>query len=548
MASMLTGLMQDAHPLTLQGVLDRMRTVNATSRVSTIEDDGETLRRASFGEIAARVDRLCAGLSALGVREGERIGTFLWNRQEHLEAYLAVPCMGAVLHTVNMRLSADQLIYVVNHAEDRVMLVDSSLVPLLEPIASALRTVTHYVIVGDGEAGVLEQHAEVVRYEDLLAGSARFAYPSLDDRAAAGLCYTTGTTGDPKGVLYSHRSNVLHSLGICLPDALGLSFDDVVLPVVPMFHANAWGMPYACALVGADLILLNRFLQAPVIARMIEQERVSLALGVPTIWSDLLRHADEHRPDLRSLRMVPSGGAPTPRNLIEGFERRHGVPIVPVWGMTETSPLGAVSRVPRGVEGESAWDYRLRAGRVAAGVEARLVDDSGAVVPWDDETQGELEVRGPWIASAYFKDEAPDKFHDGWLRSGDLATISLDGHIKITDRAKDVIKSGGEWVSSVELENALMGHPGVREAAVIGKPDARWSERPLACVVLEPGARVSASELATFLLHKVAKWWIPDEFAFIDDLPKTSVGKFDKKALRRQLADGTLPGRVIVAT
>ena len=445
---------------------------------------------------------LRAGLRGLGVQAGDRVATFCWNRQEHLEAYLAAPSMGAVLHTVNLRLFADQLTYVVNHAEDRVMLVDASLVPVLEPIAPRFETVTHYVVIGDGDPGALARHGEVISYEHLLAGATGFDYPELDDRAACALRYTTGTTGSPKGVLYSHRSNYMHSLAICLPDALGVCSDDIVLPVVPMFHANAWGMPYACGLVGANLVLTNRFLQPSVIASLIEQQRVTLALAVPTIWMDLLRYADEHRPDLGSLRMAPCGGAATPRSLIEAFEDRHGVPIVPVWGMTETSPLGAVTHIPHGVSRDARWPYELCAGRIAPGLEARLVDECGVVVPWDGESQGELQVRGPWVASSYFKDPAPEKFHGGWLRTGDVAVMSADGQIRITDRAKDAVKSGGEWISSVELENELMAHPAVREAAIIAKPDQRWTERPLACVVLHEGSVAAAADLAAFLRER----------------------------------------------
>jgi len=538
--------MQHDYPLTLMQVLERMRTVNACAQVTTVGDDGHGLNRSSFRDVCARVDGLCQGLHSLGIDAGDRVGTFCWNRQEHLEAYLAVPCMGAVLHTVNLRLFPDQLIYVINHAEDRVMLVDASLVPVLEPLAARLQTITHYVLIGAGEPGELARHADIVRYEELLARPGEFDYPTLDDRAAAALCYTTGTTGRARGVLYSHRSNFMHSLAICLPDALGVCSDDVVLPVVPMFHANAWGMPYACGLVGADLVLTNRFLAPGVIARLIEGERVTLALAVPTIWMDLLRHADECHPDLTSLRMVPCGGAATPRSLIEAFEDRHGVPIVPVWGMTETSPLGAVTHVPRGVTGEDRWTYKLGAGRIAPGVQARLADEQGRSVPWDGETPGELEVRGPWVASSYFKDPAPEKFHDGWLRTGDVAVITPDGNIRITDRTKDVIKSGGEWISSVELENELMSHPDVREAAVIAKPDERWTERPLACVVLHDGREPDSDALAGFLRTRVARWWVPDEFAFLDEVPKTSVGKFDKKLLRAQLAQDRLPTRRIV--
>ena len=401
-------------------------------------------------------------------------------------------------------------------------------------------------MIGDGDPGELARHGEVISYEHLLAGATGFDYPELDDRAACALRYTTGTTGSPKGVLYSHRSNYMHSLAICLPDALGVCSDDIVLPVVPMFHANAWGMPYACGLVGADLVLTNRFLQPSVIASLIEQQRVTLALAVPTIWMDLLRYADEHRPDLGSLRMAPCGGAATPRSLIEAFEDRHGVPIVPVWGMTKTSPLGAVTHVPHGVSRDARWPYELCAGRIAPGLEARLVDECGVVVPWDGESQGELQVRGPWVASSYFKDPAPEKFHGGWLRTGDVAVMSADGQIRITDRAKDAVKSGGEWISSVELENELMAHPAVREAAIIAKPDERWTERPLACVVLHEGRVAAAADLAAFLRERVAPWWVPDEFAFVEEVPKTSVGKFDKKALRRLLAADQLPRRRLV--
>jgi fatty-acyl-CoA synthase len=537
---MLEGLMQHDHPLTINGIVERMRTVNRTSRVLTVADDGQQVHRTTFEDVAARVDRLCAGLHRLGVRPGDRVGTFCWNHQEHYEAYLGVPSMGAVLHTLNLRLFPEDLAYVINHGEDKVILVDAVLVPLLEKVAEDLRTVTHFVVVGGDDSGALARHGQVLRYEDLLTET-DYTYPAIDDRSAAGLCYTTGTTGKPKGVLYSHRSNVLHSMAICLPDALGVSSADTVLPVVPMFHANSWGMPYACGLVGADLILLNRFVQPPVIARMIEQERVTLALAVPTIWKDMLAYADEQRPDLSSLRLVPCGGAPTPRSLIEAFEERHGIPIVPVWGMTETSPLGAVTRVPPGVEGEERWDLLTRAGRIAPGVEARIVGDDGSVLPWDDRSAGELEVRGPWIASGYFKDPAPEKFHDGWLRTGDIAVISPTGHMRITDRSKDIIKSGGEWISSVQLENELMSHPDVREAAVIARPDERWTERPLACVAMAPGARTDVPQLQEFLRQRVASWWIPDDFSFIDEIPKTSVGKFDKKLLRQRLAEDQLP-------
>jgi len=533
----LEGLVQHDHPLTLQHILRRMRRMYGDSEVVTLTDDGTT--RASYADVCGRIDRLCRALQSLGVGEGDRVATFAWNTQRHLEAYMATPCMGAVLHTINVRLFEDQLTYIANHAQDKVVLVDDSLVPVLEKVAPTFETVEHYVIMGDGDAGSLPN---ALRYEELIAEQRDgFDYPELDDRAAAGLCYTSGTTGNPKGVLYSHRSNVLHALASCLADAIAISNADRVLPVVPMFHANAWGLPHASTFVGADLVMPNRFLQAEPLARLIEQERVTVAAAVPTIWSDLLRWADENKPDLSSLRVVPCGGSAVPLELMKGWQERHGVYVLQAWGMTETSPVGSVARPPRGAEGEEQWEHRAKAGRILPLVEARIVDDDGAEVEWDGESTGELEVRGPWIASDYFEDPAGrEKFDDGWLRTGDIASIDPQGAIRITDRAKDVIKSGGEWISSVDLEGALMAHPGVLEAAVIAKPDERWQERPLACVVRCEGAEVSAQELREHLTTRVAKWWLPDEFAFVDEVPKTSVGKFDKKVLRRRLEAGEL--------
>jgi fatty-acyl-CoA synthase len=535
----LQGLMMDDFPLTIQHILERMRGRNARAEVVTLLNADGDLRRATYGECAERVDRLAAGLRSLGVQPGDRVATFMWNCQEHLEAYLAIPTMGAVLHTLNVRLFDEQLEYIVNHAEDSVILVHDSLVPKLAPLADRFEGVRHFVLVGDGDAGALPN---VVRYDDLLsAQDGGFDYPELDERMAAGLCYTSGTTGNPKGVLYSHRSTMLHTLSTCMGDALDVRGSDRVLPVVPMFHANAWGLPYGATLAGASLIMPAGFLAPEPLARLIEGERVTIAGAVPTIWMDLLRYADEHKPDLSSLRLVACGGAAVPRSLMQAFGERHDVPIVQAWGMTETSPLGAVAHPPAGVEGEDEWAYRTASGRVSAFVEARLVADDETLVPWDDESTGELEVRGPWIAARYFNDPTgDDKFRDGWLRTGDIASIDADGYIRITDRAKDVIKSGGEWVSSVELENELMAHPDVVEAAVIAMPHERWTERPLACVVLREGAATEPGELREHLLPRVAKWWIPDAFSFIDAVPKTSVGKFDKKVLRRQLADGEL--------
>jgi fatty-acyl-CoA synthase len=524
---MLEGLMQHDHPLTLQHVLWRMRTMNGDGEVVTLTEDGST--RASYAEVAERVDRLCNALAAMGVGPGDRVATFAWNSQRHLELYLAVPCMGAVLHTLNIRLFPEQLTYIANHAQDKVLFVDDSLTEQLEPLAPTFETVERTVELGD-------------EYEALLADHpASFDYPELDDRAAAGLCYTSGTTGNPKGVLYSHRSNVMHVMAKCLADAEGIGRNDTVLPVVPMFHANSWGFPYACTLMGADLVMPSRFVNAERIARAIEEEHVTLAGGVPTVWLDLLAHADRERPDLSTLRMLVCGGSAVPESLIRAFQDRHGVRIVQAWGMTETSPLASVSHPRAGLDEDERFQSQARQGRPLPLVEARLIGDDGEEVAWDGESTGELEVRGPWIASEYYEDPAgAEKFHDGWLRTGDIASMDADGTIRISDRSKDVIKSGGEWISSVDLENAIMAHPAVREACVIAMPHERWAERPLACVVVDEGASLTPDELRGHLSKLVVKWWLPDEVAFIDEIPKTSVGKFDKKVLRTRLADGEL--------
>ncbi|MFL5894607.1 MAG: long-chain fatty acid--CoA ligase, partial [Thermoleophilaceae bacterium] len=468
-----------------------------------------------------------------------RVGTFMWNNQEHFEAYLAVPSMGAVLNTVNVRLFPEQVCYIVNHASDRILFVDDSLVEALAPHAGELKSVEHFILVGDGDAGDLPN---VLRYEELLADAEpSFDYPDLDERQAAGLCYTSGTTGNPKGVLYSHRSTILHALAQSGADAIAIRASDRVLPIVPMFHVNAWGIPHGCGLTGASLVMPDRFLQGEPLAKLIEAEKVTASAGVPTVWTQVLQHLDKEGGDMSSLRVVFCGGSAVPQGLMQGLEERHDVQMIQGWGMTETSPVCATAYAPPGVEGDEQWSYRTAAGRLLPFVEARLIAEDGTEVAWDGETTGELEVRGPWIARDYFEDpSSPEKFHDGWLRTGDIASIDDRGYVRISDRSKDVIKSGGEWISSVELEQALMAHDGIEEAAVIARPDEKWGERPLACVVCSEGTSVSPDDLRRHLSERVVKWWIPETFAFIDEVPKTSVGKFDKKVLRQRLKDGEL--------
>jgi fatty-acyl-CoA synthase len=541
----LEGCMQNDFPLTVHHMLGRMRTVYADQKVTTLTDDGA--EHATFGQIAERVDRLARVLDKLGIEPGDRVGTFAWNSARHFELYFAVPCVGAVLHTINIRLFAEQVTYIANHAEDQVIFVDDSLVPVLEKLADSFETVRHFVVMGDGDSGSLPN---VLRYEELLeeAGEGEYDYPDVDERAAAALCYTSGTTGNPKGVLYSHRSVSLHSMASCLADSIAVSSQDRVLAIVPMFHVNAWGIPFAAALTGAELVMPGRFLQAEPLCKLIEDERCTMIAGVPTVLNELLRYADENEPDFSSLERGICGGSAVPLGLMQGFEERHGVRILQAWGMTETSPLCTVSRPPDEAEGDEHWGYRVRQGRIAPWVELRVVGDDGEVA-WDDETAGEIQVRGPWIASRYFNDDSgDDKFDDGWLCTGDIATVNSEGYVRITDRSKDLIKSGGEWISSVELENEIMAHPDVEEAAVIARPDERWDERPLACVVVKDGSELSAEEIREHLSSRVAKWWLPEQVAFIDEVPKTSVGKFDKKVLRTRLEEGELETEELAAS
>ena len=541
-------------PLQVSRLLEHGRTVHGSSEVVTWTADGP--RRTSYAEVGADAARLAHALrDDLGITGDERIGTLMWNNAEHLVAYLAVPSMGAVLHTLNLRLFPEQLIYIVNHAEDRVVIVDSTLIPLLAGVLPHLTTVRHVIVVGGGDpAPILAAGGERVvvhRWDELLRGkSDRFDWPVVDERDAAALCYTSGTTGNPKGVAYSHRSIYLHSMQVCTAEAFALGPASKVLAVVPMFHAMAWGLPYASFMSGASLLMPDRFLQAVPLAAMISAERPTLAGAVPTIWTDLLAHLDANPTDTSSMREVIVGGSACPPALMHAFSDRHSIEIIHAWGMTEMSPLGSVSRPPAALDGPESWAYRYTQGRVPAGVEARIVGPDGTVMPADGKSVGELEVRGPWVTAGYIREPEPDpeKFRDGWLRTGDVGVLSPDGYLTLSDRAKDVIKSGGEWISSVELENALMAHPAVLEACVVGVPDDRWGERPLATVVVREGAAVTPDELREFLSTTVARWQLPERWAFIEAVPKTSVGKFDKKRVRAQYAEGDLEVRNLTAS
>ncbi len=531
----MTASTMQTFPLNISQIFQHGRTIHADAEIITYHGPAEDLQTTTFAEVGDRADQLAAALAGLGVEPGDRVGTFMWNNQRHMEVYLAIPSMGAVLHTLNIRLFPEQLAYVINHAEDKVIIVDASIAPLLARVRDQLTTVEHIVVCGEGDTSGL---GDTLDYEQLIgAQSPGYDYPAVDENAAAAMCYTSGTTGNPKGVAYSHRSTWLHSIAVTSSQALRVKEGERILLIVPQFHANAWGMPYAAWWVGCDLVMPQQFLQADPVADVIERTRPTISGAVPTVLADILHNKPDA--DLSSLQYIVCGGSAVPQSLMEGYDETYGVEVVQAWGMTETSPLGAIARAPQKADGD-VMSWRTRTGRVIPGVEIRICDDEGNVLPWDDEAQGEIEIRGPWITGAYYLDPSEEKFHDGWLCTGDVGTIDPQGFIQITDRAKDVIKSGGEWISSVDLENELMGHPAVREAAVVGVPDDRWDERPLACIVLGDGADATAGELKGFLEGRVAKWWLPERWAFIDEVPKTSVGKFSKKDLRASYSKGDL--------
>ncbi len=528
-------------PLTITSVMRYGTSIFGDREVVTFT--GEGTRRRTYAETGRRAARLANALRRLGVDADQRVGTFMWNNAEHLEAYLAIPSMGAVLHTLNIRLAPAEVGYIATHAGDYAVIVDASLVPRFAEILPQAKTVKHVIVAGAplAETPGADQFTgvSVHDYEELLAAETdTFDWPEIEERSAAAMCYTSGTTGHPKGIVYSHRSSYLHSMAACEGNGFGLTEHDRVLPVVPMFHANAWGLIYASLMSGATLILPDQYLQPAPLVKLINAEHVTVAGGVPTIWAGVLTYIRAEGGDLNSLRLVVAGGSAVPHSLQYRFQEELGVRILQAWGMTETSPLASVANPPAGVSEEEGWSYRDSQGRLMAGVEARLAGDEGALLPSDGESVGEIEVRGPWITGSYYKDDDPAKFHDGWLRTGDVGTIDENGFIRLSDRAKDVIKSGGEWISSMELENVLMAHPDVAEAAVIGVSDEKWGERPLAAVVLHSGADVTADKLRAFMAEQVPRWQLPERWCFVDEVPKTSVGKFSKRTMRDAYQNG----------
>ena len=539
---MLAGLMMD-YPLTLSTIAEHAKRMTPRKTIKTKLPTG-AWHEYTYADFYGRVKRLGNVLDSLGVRPGDRVGTFAWNTFEHLEFYFGIPGAGAVCHTLNIRLSPEQLKYIIDHAEDKVIFVDGTLLPLIEPIAHELKTVEHFVLFNCDSSRAVEL-PNVSHYEDLMAtASDDYEWRCQDENMAMGLCYTSGTTGMPKGVLYSHRSMMLHTLGVMAAAALGPSESDVVLPVVPQFHAMAWGLPYACAWVGATLIMPGPHLQPEPLAEMIEREGVTIAAGVPTIWNGLYHELRQNPRDISSITQLVVGGSAMPRGLIEAYERDFGVNVAHAWGMTEMSPIGSVSKLQtrhRDLDEAARWDVKAKQGYFVPGVDARIVDDDGRELAWDGATMGELQVRGYWVAGQYYKlEDDHDHFtDDGWFRTGDVATIDEAGYMTITDRSKDLVKSGGEWISSVDLENALMSHEAVLEAAVIAIPDERWGERPLA-VLVPLDASWSADELNRYLLQQFPKFWLPDVYLVVNEIPKTGVGKMDKKVLRRLHADGEL--------
>ena len=544
---MLAGLMMDSQLTTntLMGFADK---VYPTSEIVSITAD-QGLHRYTYADAFTRCRQLANALVASGVTDGDRVATLAWNDYRHVELYYGISGIGAVCHTINPRLFPEQIDYIINHAEDKLLFTDPLFMPLLEQLSDKLTSVEKIIVLCDDAYLKPTSLNNVVSYESYIgAQSSQFEWPELDEKSASSLCYTSGTTGNPKGVLYSHRSTLLHAYAGALPDSMNMSVRDVVMPIVPMFHANAWSIPYSALMVGAKFVLPGpKMGDGETLHKLISSEGVTVSAGVPTVWLALLAHLKKTQQSLTDLKRVIVGGAACPSSIMDEFVDDHGVDVIHAWGMTETSPLGTVNTLKAGMESlppEELSKIRVKQGRPVFGVDFRLIGSDGQELPWDGKASGEVNVRGPWICSGYYKLDKTDAHDDeGWLRTGDMATIDADGYMQITDRTKDVIKSGGEWISSIDLENAAVGHPAVQEAAVIGIPHPKWSERPLLIVIKEAGAALEGPELLAWLDDKIAKWWIPDDVVFVDELPHTATGKLSKKDLREQFKDYCLPTR-----
>jgi len=534
--------MQD-RPLTLNHFVEHAERYTPSKLIVTGTATG--VEQTTYGEWAERTRKLATVLDNLGVAQDARVATFAWNSARHLELYFAAPCSGRVLHTLNIRLFPEQLTYIVNHAEDDVIFVDRSLLGLLAPLFSSFNTVRHIVVMEDGGDAPAPEGVALLDYEELLAAAVPAEFKLVEENTAAAMCYTSGTTGNPKGVVYTHRSTYLHTLAVLQADGIGIRESDTVMPVVPMFHANAWGLAHAGVATGANLVLAGPRMTPAALADLIVEQSVTVPAGVPTIWMGVLPELLGR--DTSALRVIPCGGSAVPKALSEAYREQLGLPILQAWGMTETSPIASVGLTRSWLTAlpeEELVELRASQGPAVLGVKLRILDqESGVELPWDGKTRGELQACGPWIASGYYNDDrsAESFTKDGWLRTGDVAVISPDGYVRIVDRTKDVVKSGGEWISSVELENEIMAHPAVAEAAVIGLPHQKWGERPFAAVVVRPDATLSKDEIIKFLQGRVASWWLPDDIVFIDEVPKTSVGKFSKKDLRDRFANHDLP-------
>jgi fatty-acyl-CoA synthase len=538
------GLMQD-WSLLIHRIIDHAGDQFGAREVVSISIEGP-IHRTNYAQIRARSLQVAQRLARDGITSGDRVATLAWNTWRHLESWYGITGVGAVYHTVNPRLFPEQIIWIINHAADRVVMTDLTFVPLLEAIADKLPTVERYIIFTDAAHMPQTKLKNAVAYEDwLMEADGDFRWVDLDEKSAAGLCYTSGTTGNPKGVLYSHRSNVLHSLSLCNPDAFALSSRGVILPVVPLFHANSWSLAFSAPMMGAKLVMPGMRLDGASLFELMETEKVTMAAGVPTIWLMLLQYMEKEKKQLSTVKRMLIGGSACPRSMVVAFERDHGIEVCHAWGMTEMSPVGSAGAVKAQFEhlkGEDLYDLKMKQGHAMFGVEMKITDDAGKSLPWDGKTFGRLKVAGFAVTKAYFGLEDQNILDDeGFFDTGDVATIDPDGYMQITDRSKDVIKSGGEWISSIELENVAVGHPDIAEAAVIGVKHPRWDERPLLIVVAKEGRSVDRAALLTFMEGKIAKWWMPDDVQFVSEIPHTAAGKINKLKLRDDFCAYTLP-------